>query len=559
MSLSATTAFPSPEAIQVRRDASVVVLAALALFGSTLSANLAITHDSIGYLRAIEGGPVEELLHPHHLLYNPVAALWLGLVRALGVEGQGLAIVSLLNAVFGALSAGLVFLLLRRRGGVPRPLAFVGTALVVSSFGFWFYSVCIEVYIIPLFFLLAALFVLTADRLTPARLAVVGALHGIAMVFHQVHVLFGIVVLAALWMKRSDLTGPRTLLGYYLGAGSFVVVFSYGAALAALGTGSLEEAWLWFTTYARNDDFWHPLAASTVAKATVGFTRSFVGMHFVFALEPVQALMQQAFPNKFLTDEAFLVQDLSPATAYTLLGLAAVAGAALVGAFLSGLRRYRSLPPQTTLLVRLAVVWLAVYGLFFFFWEPHNVDFWIPQSVCVWLVIVLLWTPPPTTPAGRRTAAFAGLAGLLFVVNYWGTIRFAQEPDRDLYRYSIAPLAEVAHPEDLVVLGRSHLMRHYVEYLTGARALGIDEALEATASVPAATDRLQREIAATLTAGRAVVAPISATVSEPQIQLQFGGDAQEVMDSLWHPYRTTWIKQTPAPGITYYRIPPPAP
>lgn len=560
MSPPTTTTLHAPDVTQLRRDVGVVVLAALTLFGATLSANLVIAHDSVGYLRAIVGGPLEEVLHPHHLLYNPAAALWLGALRALGVDAGAPALVSLLNAVFGALSAGLVFALLRRRGAVPRPLAFAGTALVVSSFGFWFYSICVEVYIVPLCFLLAALFVVTAERLTPARLAAVGALHGLAMVFHQVHVLFGVVVLAALWAKRGDLRGRWGLpLALYLGAGTLVVVTSYGAALAALGIASPEEAWLWFTGYAHQEHFWNSPSVSTAAKAAVGFTRAFVGMHFAFALEPVQALMQQAFPNKFLTDEVFLVRGLSASAAYALLSLAAIAGATLLGAFVLGLRRYRLLPSQPASLVRLTTVWLLVYGLFFFFWEPHNVEFWIPQSVCVWLLITLLWRPTPGEAAGRRAAVFAGLAGLLFVVNYWGTIRFAQDPDRDAYRYAVAPLAEVVRDGDLVVLGRTHLMRNYVEYLTDARALGIDKTLEATGSVPAAVDSLRGAIAATLSAGRAVIVPASATTPEPQVRLQYGEDVQAVMDALWRPYRSTWAEQTPVPDVTYYRIAPPVP
>ena len=550
---------PSPPlaAKHLRRDATVVVLVVFALFASTLSANLAIAHDSLGYLRIIETNGPGGLFHPHHLLYNVAAALWLSFVRALGIGGSSFAVVSILNAVFGALAAGLVFVILRQRGHVGRALSLAGTALVVGSFGFWFYSVCVEVYIIPLFFLLAALYVLTAPALTPQKLAAVGALHGLAMVFHQAHVLFGLVVLAALWVRRENLGGRMASgLGLYLGVGTLVVVVSYGIALATLGLTSPEEAWLWFTQYAHQTDYWNPAAASTVAKAGVGFTRSFVGMHFAFALEPVQALMQRAFPDKFLSDEVFLVQDLSAPVAYVLLTLSAAVGVMIVGAFALGLRHVRALTSEQTALAQMVAAWLVVYTLFFFFWEPHNVEFWIPQSVCVWVLVVLFWSTGSERDGKRTAAFFAGLAVILMAVNYFGTVRFAQDPDRDIYRYAVQPLAEVTRPGDVLVLGRSHLMQDYVYYLTEAQVLGIDLVFAETGEVTTTVAKLREAIDAERAAGHAVFALASAVTPEPQVRAQLGEGLRDVMDTLWTPYRTIWSRQTTASGMVYYRIAP---
>ncbi len=133
--------------------------AALALYAATLAQNFALAHDSVSYLIEIERGAVDGLFHPHHLLYNALAALWLGGLRALGLGADGGLLVALLNAIFGAAGIAVVYAFLRRRAALPLGLALAATALVACSFGYWFYSVSVEVYLIPLFFLLAALYV----------------------------------------------------------------------------------------------------------------------------------------------------------------------------------------------------------------------------------------------------------------------------------------------------------------------------------------------------------------------------------------------------------------
>ena len=173
---------------------------------------LSPAHDSMWYLRMIEDG---RYFHPHHLLYNAAAALWAHAWQSVIPSLQTLTLTAWLNGVFGALSVGIVALLLHRRAGIGRAFSSAAALLPAFSFGVWFYSVTIEVYIPALFFILAALYVLTIDRLTATRIVAAAALHGVAMLFHQLHILFILpaILIAGGWMSGRGTAATRQHAG----------------------------------------------------------------------------------------------------------------------------------------------------------------------------------------------------------------------------------------------------------------------------------------------------------------------------------------------------------
>jgi hypothetical protein len=199
------------------------------LYVFTISGNLSIAHDTIYYVSRIDAGPTTDLAfrtdgilrrdfsyHPHHLLYDGVAPVWVQLTRTASVASDSAYLVSLLNAVFGSLTLCVFHLILRSRLGLGRATSLAGTALPAFSFGFWFYSVCVEVYIIPTFFLSLSLYLLTSSQVSVKRFGLVGFTHGLAVLFYQVHLLFLPVVLVVALTRKPRSSSPswRSLLAY---------------------------------------------------------------------------------------------------------------------------------------------------------------------------------------------------------------------------------------------------------------------------------------------------------------------------------------------------------
>ena len=162
------------------------------------------THPRLAELRRQHRDRRFALYHPHHLAYSALARAWLNLLGAVGLGGDPLPRVEALNALFGGVAIGLVWALLRHRARVAPGVALAATAGAATSFGVWFYSVSVEVYVPPLTLLLATLLILTTPRPTLPAMAAVGVLNGLAVLAHQSNVLFAAV---SSWSPCTGSTG----------------------------------------------------------------------------------------------------------------------------------------------------------------------------------------------------------------------------------------------------------------------------------------------------------------------------------------------------------------
>jgi hypothetical protein len=444
----------------------VVWLCAAVAYAITRSAVPALTHDSMGYLLAIERGG-DALFHPHHLAYNAVASGWLDLARAVGVDASAIDVVEVLNGLFGATAVTLVWLILRSRAQLTRLAAAAGTAGAALSFGVWFYSVSVEVYVLPLALLLATFFVLTVPQLTPARLVAVGALNGLAVLGHQTNVLFAAVVLAVVVTRVPRPDRPGLLVRYAVSA-TGVVVAAYGAVLGlAVRPRSLGDAASWFTRYAQDQGA--PWEASPMAlpKAAVGLGRALVGGHAAFRLEAVRDRAASLFAGRSLSDEAFLVRDLPPAVAVLIVALALAAAVTLAALVVSGLRAPAPPDDPAGRLVLPLVVWLAAYAAFFLLWEPVNPEFWIPQVTVAWMLAAI------AAARVHRAAALAAVAAAVGAVNLFGTVLPATDAGNDIYAVRYAALADLVDGGDIAIIDRPHLGLGYAERVTDATPVAV--------------------------------------------------------------------------------------
>ena len=449
----------------VLAEGTVVAAIAGVVYALSLSATPALTHDGPGYLGAIQAGG-NALYHPHHLAYNVVARGWLDLWQALGVDADAFRIVEALNAVFGATAAALVWVILRWRAQLTRPVAAAGTVGAGLSYGFWFYSVSVEVYLLPLMLLLAAFLVLTTPTPSVRMLAVVGLINGLAVVAHQVNVLFAAVVVAVT-VRDVDRRAVLRRLGAYGAAAGAAALGAYAAVLAlAIKPRSVGDTTDWVSTYAQQEGYWY-VGPSAPVRAVVGFARSIVGGHFAYRLGAVHDRVASSFPGKSLDDETFLVRGLSAALAIALVAVATLGLVALGGALVRGVRRRRDLPPAPAALLRPLVVWLAVYSAFFLVWEPINPEFWIPQATVVWMLVTVLSAPRaagsaigvaadrPPRGAGWRAVAVA--AGCVAIANLLGTIAPARDSANDLYAIRYRAIAAEVEDGDLLVIDHPNI------------------------------------------------------------------------------------------------------
>jgi hypothetical protein len=479
------SASPSPA---VGREAAIVAAGAFVVFLATLSAVPALTHDSLTYLLAIERGGAD-LFHPHHLAYNAVSRAWLDLWTALGVSADPLRVVASLNAVIGAAAAAMVWIILRTRAGMPRRAAAAGTAGATLSYGFWFYSVSVEVYALSLAALLAAFLALTSPRLDRRGLVVLGVACGVAVVAHQSNALFGLVVALELVRRRHGIRHAwREIVVVGLTAVT-VAASAYAAVLAfVVKPRSADASRDWFTRYAQNDGYWH-FEPGALVKAVFGFGRALLGGQYALGLEAVADRATSAFPGKSLADDAFLARHLPSWLVVVLVLTAAASALLLVATVVRGLWQRAHIAEPGRSLLRPLLIWLAVWAAFFLVWEPRNPEFHIPQVTMLWMVATVCCARTVSTAAGGPvaetgragpgqvrlvgvtllTAAAVGIGMSTGV----GTILPASDEGNDVYarRYTVLH-AEVSEG-DLILVDHPHLGLAYADRHTDARAVPV--------------------------------------------------------------------------------------
>ena len=489
------------------RECFLPFVALLALYLSTLSNNLSASHDSIQYLNQIDAG--KELFHPHHLLFNAAARTWLRGWRLMGAGGDSSGIVAAMNALFGALTAAVFYLLLRRRLGLSPATALGATAILAFSYGFWFHSVCIEVYIIPVFGLLSTLYFLTDENAGPLSFALAGLAHGFTVLFHQVHVLFGLaVIMAAVIHSRGRAGQIAKRLAAYAAVALPVAIVPYLFVMIRIHhIASVRDAMSWLTLYAHEGAYWKPLAPKTAALAAVGFGRTLIGGRFLFALPGSENTLGDLLGDKMLADDAFTVRGIGPSVAALLLALSALAVLAYVAAIVQCLRGLRGAWPARRVFLLLLATWLVPYCLFFFFWDSSNVEMWIPQAVCVWLGIWAVWSVRPPLKRPLAGVAIVAMAALLLAANLFGSILPTHSIDNDYYYRHIIGLDGLASEGDLVVLPQVWLWKaNMTRYLPSIEAVSQDVFAKECATPEEFAKKLKTMLEERLAAGHRIFA-----------------------------------------------------
>jgi len=450
--------------------AFIVGVLAFVFFICSLSNNFSASHDSINYLNHIVRG--DHLFHQHHLLYHFVANGWLRLWSAVFTGVPPHYIVESFTAVWGSATLAVCHLFFRKRFHLTPLFSFLCLLPVVFSFGLWFYSVNVEVYAPPLFFVLTSLFIMSRRNTTSSDVLVVALLQSMAVLFHQMNVLFTPVVIWWMFAKRHQIPFFATAARYIA-----VCLVVAGGVYLYVGwvvehNNSIARFTAWVLGYTVGHDYWQPFDSGTPVRALTGFARAFVGGHFVFQVPPVQRMLPDAISSHRLQDEIFLAGALPGAMAWILLTLTGLFFLVLAVMAVRYIISYRRLREHGTTM-SLLLCTLLFYSVFFLFWEPEVLEFWILQMIVVWL---LLLGTLPLVRFPLRVPAAAGvvlIAACLAVVNYAGSMKWLSKAEYDWYRQEVRQIEP--QPGDLVIVEEEWILKDYVRYFTPARVIATDE------------------------------------------------------------------------------------
>ena len=145
------------------------------------------TFDGIAYIRDM-GKPLSALVLPHHLIYEPSVLGMLKVWQSLGWTGEADAPAQLLSSLAGAGGLAL-FYKVAWEWSQSRVASILGTLALAFTYGYWFYSVEVDIYL-PLFFLLVTGWLLTravkeGAEANVSRYYLMGLAHAVAVLIHQ--------------------------------------------------------------------------------------------------------------------------------------------------------------------------------------------------------------------------------------------------------------------------------------------------------------------------------------------------------------------------------------
>lgn len=453
------------------------------------------TYDALSYILDVDRKPWPELFHPHHLLYGPLGAFIRWLATGLGWQGSAELWLQAVNALAGAAGVALIFLLGHAVTGSM--MAALAAALSVGwSYAYWYYAVEVEVYTFAAVALIAALWLLAAIARWPRWQTAcwLGVAHGMAVLGHQTNALLAVPALVTLGLAVTNHRDRLRLTIAYLLPLGFIVGGAYlGVALGVSGMRRWEEVWAWLTGYARTGFWGGAIDGAKLAGLGKGWSETLA------------------------------------------MNGGAIVGVLACALLLAGWRGIARLP--RSLLAGL-LSWLLVYGLFFLWWEPDNIEFWIASLPP--LAVLLSAALATRHPLDRWRAGLAGVAGValavaLFALNLPAIVERG-DANRDLQRRIAAALAEYSQPGDLIIVPDGVLELYLPHYWGRDTVYGLNQAMTASGGDwPAACALIQQRIETALASGYAVLIadearrPVPAPPGQPPTPAErFGLTAEQV-------------------------------
>jgi len=433
-------------------------------FLGNLAANFSGPHDSIAYLNSIISG--HPLFHQHHLLYHVSAHYWLQMMQAILPGVPNFYLVEAFTALWGSATTAILYLFFRNRFNLSRILSFICVTVIACSYGVWFYSVNVEVYAMPLFFILWALYILTKTNFRETDFIHVVLLHCFAILFHQINILFTLVILWKAWQMSSSINFKKTILIYGL-LGFLIIGGMYFLVGWVIEGHSTMEAWSqWIRGYSTDNKYWQPLSITTPFHVGVGLSHAFVGGHFMFQLPFVETYINNSLPHHALHDEIYLSRNISTTVAEILTAFTILIVLIVLIMIVRFIRYYRSAYKSFPAVLSPILICLGIYSLFFCFWMPEILEFWILQSVLFWLLLLGTMNVVKIQYDFHPVPAVLLLSILLFCVNYFGSIRWMKHIEYDLYYHKVKPLIGKTAGNDVIVVQDAWILMDFIKYYT---------------------------------------------------------------------------------------------
>jgi len=383
------------------------------------------TYDGLQYALSVESERLPQLFHPHHLLYNVLSYL---LWKPLTLGFADLRSVVVMGFISALSAAGGLALMWRfwRRSSVPALPSLAGIAWLGLSYGYWSYAAEVEVYLPACFFMALALDrAVLAEKNASGKYAVqLGLAVAFMVLFTQSAAIYWLGFLLWMWKERDGRWSR--LVRYGISSILPILIVYLAAAWFVVGL-SPADIVLWLTAYARMGQWGHWLPGWFGTSLSAIFTT-------MVAIPP------------FATNPAIIQGIVGPHwIVWIYLGGLALLIAGAIWGWSRQLRGWQG---------AVVPIWLMMifHFIFFAWWQPENVEFWI--IFMLMLATVGVWAYSRLPRVWRNIAACLmialGIGG--GIVNYIFYIGPRTNRENDLDLRAVAQISQVVDKDDCFLL-----------------------------------------------------------------------------------------------------------
>ncbi len=435
------------------------------------------TFDALSYILDVMRKPWNELFHPHHLAYGPFGSL---MARIMG--GTTEHALQHANAIAGGLGAGILSAIVYRRYH-RTDLAILASLAMSVSYAYWYYAIEVEVYTVAALFLLCVVWFIDHPHPMHWRWYVgLGVSIAGAVLFHQTNALLAFPLLIAMILDVR--TNPLHWRGWVY-AGSIavgIVVGFYSYVMFGVSQfADWQTAQQWLFQYATTG-WWGGQA--TIVDILLGIQQTIAWQYGIVI--GIITLFISAWHVR-----------------HHMVALQAWHG--------------------------WAWTWFMVYAVFFTWWEPDNIEFWIALTP----IIVLLILAPI-----RQTSSWAwavrglyGCALITFGINL-SAIQQRGDASQDLQRTIAATVAAQSTPGDLLLIPDGLQELYLPFYHRREHFMSVNATIAQNGDWPNACTAIQQRIDVSQRAGAQIIIASDFLIPTETMQQRFGLLSTSVTDCL---------------------------
>lgn len=443
------------------KELPIVYFSVLIFFCFNLTNNFSSSHDSINYLVELEQGT--NLFYSHHLLYHIFTHNFLKLITLFFPNLPSHYILEFSNSLWGAGIITIIFLFFRNRYKCNLLFSIGASSIPLFSFGVWFYSTNIEVYMPAILFLLSSLYVLTRPDFTKKNLYISILLQILAILFHQFSILFTPTIIYFIYDNKFNLNWKKEFLKYAVYGSLSVTAVYLLIGILIEGHSNSNNFINWILGYTKSELYWFPLNFQTLLKAFSGFAHSIIGGHFIFKIKLIQSKFSDFFFYHNLRDEIFLVRNLSEDLALFLLILTISLVITTVFLTWQAIKIFKFQNAYYKRIFKSLFLTFICYSSFFIFWMPENLEFWIFQSILFWLIVLGLIHNTEFRVLKKTYFLVFLISISLFIINYFGSIKWLKDINNDFYYIKTNEILKIINKSDLYITNQNWIFSPYIQ------------------------------------------------------------------------------------------------